>query len=46
MRNILTAAGIERIDYAAVADPETLAETAAIRRTGVALIAATSARRG
>ena len=39
MRNILTAAGIEKIDYAAVADAETLAELARIDRPAVALIA-------
>ena len=39
MRNILTAAGIEKIDYAAVVDAETLAELAHIDRRAVALIA-------
>jgi pantoate--beta-alanine ligase len=39
MRNTLAAAGIEKIDYAAVADSETLAELAHIDRTAVALIA-------
>jgi pantoate--beta-alanine ligase len=39
MRNILAAAGIERIDYATVADRETLAELDLIDRPAVALIA-------
>jgi pantoate--beta-alanine ligase len=39
MRNILAAAGIERIDYATVADRETLAELDQIDRPAVALIA-------
>jgi pantoate--beta-alanine ligase len=39
MRNILNAAGIERIDYVALADPETLAEKPLIDGPTVALIA-------
>jgi pantoate--beta-alanine ligase len=39
MRNILATAGIERIDYANVADRESLAELARIDGTAVALIA-------
>jgi pantoate--beta-alanine ligase len=40
MRAILTSAGITRIDYIALADPETLAEMPMIDRPAVALIAA------
>ena len=40
MRGILTAAGIERIDYVAVADPETLAEQQSLDSPVIALIAA------
>ena len=39
MRNILTAAGITRIDYVTLADPETLAEVAHLYEPAVALIA-------
>ena len=39
MRNILTAAGIEKIDYAAVADAQTLEELSEISGPAVALIA-------
>jgi pantoate--beta-alanine ligase len=39
MRNMLTGAGIEKIDYAAVADARTLAALAEIDRPAVALIA-------
>ena len=39
MRNILTAAGIEMIDYATVADAESLAELSVIDGPAVALIA-------
>jgi pantoate--beta-alanine ligase len=40
MRNTLTAAGIERIDYVSVADRETLAELPQVTGPAVALIAA------
>jgi pantoate--beta-alanine ligase len=40
MRNVLTAAGITRIDYVALADPETLAEKKSVDGPTVALIAA------
>lgn len=40
MRNILAAAGIERIDYVAVAHPETLVEIPRLDGPAVALIAA------
>jgi pantoate--beta-alanine ligase len=40
IRNTLTAAGIDRIDYAAVADAGTLAELKTIAGPAVALIAA------
>jgi len=40
MRNVLTSAGIERIDYVALADPESLAEKPTIDGPAVALIAA------
>jgi pantoate--beta-alanine ligase len=40
MLSVLTAAGIERIDYAAIADAETLAEKAIVDGNTVALIAA------
>jgi pantoate--beta-alanine ligase len=40
MRRVLTSAGIERIDYVALADPETLAEKPTIDGPAVALIAA------
>jgi pantoate--beta-alanine ligase len=40
MRKILTAAGIERIDYVAICDPDTLAEKPRIDGPAVALIAA------
>lgn len=40
MRNTLTAAGIERIDYVSIADRETLAELPRIAGPAVALIAA------
>jgi pantoate--beta-alanine ligase len=39
MRNILAAAGIERVDYAAVADPQTLTEHLTIDGPAIALIA-------
>jgi pantoate--beta-alanine ligase len=39
MRNILLAAGITRIDYVALADPESLAEVARIEGRAVALLA-------
>jgi pantothenate synthetase len=39
MRNILRTAGITRIDYAALADPETLAEVPRVEGRAVALIA-------
>ncbi len=40
MRNMLHAAGIDRIDYATIADAETLAELRSLDRPAVALIAA------
>jgi len=40
MRNMLTAAGIERIDYVAVADREMLANLAEVNGPAVALVAA------
>jgi pantoate--beta-alanine ligase len=40
MRRALSEAGVERIDYAAVADPQTLAENPALDGPAVALIAA------
>jgi pantoate--beta-alanine ligase len=40
MRDILQTVGIENIDYAVVADPDTLAELTIIERSAVALIAA------
>lgn len=40
MRNILREAGIHRIDYVAIADPETLAESPHLDRPAVALLAA------
>lgn len=40
MRDTMTSAGIERIDYVALADPETLADVAILRGPAVALIAA------
>ena len=40
MRGVLTAAGIERIDYVAIADPETLAEKQTLDGPAIALIAA------
>lgn len=40
MRDVLVASGIERIDYIALADPQTLAEIADLDRPAVALIAA------
>jgi pantoate--beta-alanine ligase len=40
MRRVLITAGIERIDYVALADPETLAEKQSIDGPGIALIAA------
>jgi pantoate--beta-alanine ligase len=40
MRSVLTAAGINRIDYVALANPETLAELQRIEGPAVALIAA------
>lgn len=40
MRQTLTAAGIERIDYVAIADPETLAERQTLDGPAIALIAA------
>ena len=39
MRNELQLAGIERIDYVAVADPESLAELATVQKAAIALIA-------
>lgn len=39
MRDTLHAAGIERIDYVAIADPETLDEVATLKRPAMALIA-------
>jgi pantoate--beta-alanine ligase len=39
MRNTLTAAGIEKIDYAAVADLETLGDLSELGGPAVALIA-------
>jgi pantoate--beta-alanine ligase len=39
MRDTLHAAGIERIDYVAIADPETLDEVAMLKRPAMALIA-------
>lgn len=39
MRNELQLAGIERIDYVAVADPESLAELAVVQKEAIALIA-------
>jgi pantoate--beta-alanine ligase len=39
MRNILTAAGIERVDYATLADPDTLSELSTLSDPAVALIA-------
>jgi pantoate--beta-alanine ligase len=39
MRDILHGAGIERIDYVAIADPETLDEVATLKRPAMALIA-------
>lgn len=39
MRNILVAAGIERVDYAAVADPQTLAQSSTIDGPAIALVA-------
>ncbi|HEY2413959.1 MAG TPA: pantoate--beta-alanine ligase [Pirellulaceae bacterium] len=40
MKETLRTAGIEKLDYAAVADPNTLAELSTIDRSAVALIAA------
>ena len=40
MQETLEAAGIERVDYATIADPQTLAEVMRIERPAVALIAA------
>jgi len=40
MRDMLTAAGIERIDYVTLTDPETLAEKPSLDGPAVALIAA------
>jgi pantoate--beta-alanine ligase len=40
MRRVLTEAGIERIDYAAVADPQTLIEKRVLDEPAVALVAA------
>jgi pantoate--beta-alanine ligase len=40
MRNMLAEAGIERVDYAAIADAETLAEPSRLQGPAVALIAA------
>jgi pantoate--beta-alanine ligase len=39
MRDILHGAGIERIDYVAIADPETLDEIATLKRPALALLA-------
>jgi pantoate--beta-alanine ligase len=40
MRSILAAAGIDKIDYVAIADPETLADKPVVKGPTVALIAA------
>jgi pantoate--beta-alanine ligase len=40
MRNVLTTSGIDRIDYVAIADPETLAELPRLEAPAIALIAA------
>ena len=40
MRKILSGAGISRIDYAALADPETLAERSIVEGPTIALVAA------
>ena len=40
MRGVLLAAGIERIDYVTIADPETLAEQSRIVLPAAALVAA------
>jgi pantoate--beta-alanine ligase len=39
MRNILSAAGIDRVDYATIADPDTLSELDQIDGPAVALMA-------
>ena len=40
IRQVLSDAGIQRIDYVAIANPETLAEVAVVREPVIALIAA------